>query len=177
MNENEILVFQKTVVLNQNDRIFIQFLCDFFGINSDNQSRFIKSDLILQTESSKMTDEITFNDKRQRLCLTKKGFLRWIQLINPNYVKIELREKFIQYQRLVFDYLYGNNLIPNIKRQHEIDIRIKELNKSIHLNMVEHKQLTLERKLLSQNNYSQLGLVFDDDMAALNPKSVKKINY
>ena len=40
--------------------------------------------------------------------LTKKGFIRWIQTINHNTVREDLRDKFIQYQTMIFDYLYGS---------------------------------------------------------------------
>jgi len=172
MNEQDLALFQKTIISDENNHIFVQPLCDFFGISNQNQSRIIKTDPILSKEWTKKSNEFLFGDKHSRNCLSKKGFLRWIQLISPNIVKQELKEKLIEYQVLVFDYIYGSHLIPNLKRQYEIDNRLKELNKIINQSMVEHRELSLEKKLLTINNYTQMGLPFEEDYA----KPVKKIN-
>ena len=48
-----------------------------------------------------------FGDNYLRFCLDKKGFVRWIQIINPNIIVGNLRESFLLYQEMIFDYLYG----------------------------------------------------------------------
>lgn len=163
MESNELQIFNQTVIQPENDCIFIQFLCDFFEINSENQRRIIQNDAVLSSQSTKKSSYLLFGDNRQRYALTKKGFIRWIQLINANTVKPELREKLAEYQTMIFDYLYGETLVPNIKRQYEIDVRMKELNRNINKLMVEHKQLEIEKKQLTKKNYIQLGLSFPDE--------------
>lgn len=49
-----------------------------------------------------------FGDKYPRILLTKKGFIRWIQLVNANTIAENLREKFVKFQEMIFDYLYGS---------------------------------------------------------------------
>lgn len=163
MTTQDLQVFNQTVIFHENDFIFIQFICDFFEINRENQQRIIQNDVILCNESIKKSNYFLFKDHRQRLCLTKKGFIRWIQILNPSIVKESYRKQLINYQSLIFDYFYGEALVPNVKKQFEIDIRLKEINKDINRLMNEHKALSKQRKTLVQSNYQQLGLVFPDD--------------
>jgi len=162
MENIETVMFTQTVIYDKNDDIFIQFLCDFFGINYQSQLRFIKNDHILKEEWTKKSTPDLFPDGQKRHCLTKSGFLRWITILNPNIIKEELRENFKIYQKSVVDYLYGKSLVPNIKRQHEIDIRMRELNCMINTNMLEHKSLEIEKRQLMVINYNQLGLSFPE---------------
>jgi len=158
MENSELELFQKTIVLEENTYVFIQPLCDFFDINVENQSRIIKNDIVLESQSTKKSNNFLFNDNRQRTCLTKKGFIRWIQLLNPNIVKPELRQQLIQYQTLVFDYIYGQALVPNIQREYAIENQQKEINAEINRLMLEDKKLEQEKKQLKRENYQQLGL-------------------
>jgi len=48
-----------------------------------------------------------FGDNYPRLCLDKKGFIPWIQLLNPNIIDKNLRPSFLIYQEMIFDFLYG----------------------------------------------------------------------
>lgn len=170
MENSEITIFKNTIIYDENNYIFIQPLCDFFEINYKNQQRFIQNDQILKSEGIKKSHSLMFNDNYKRAALTKKGFVRWIQLLNPNIVKSELREKLIQYQCFIFDYIYGEPLIPNIKRQFEIDSRMKVLNREINNMLSEHKILDTERKQITKRNYNQLGLDFYDDQKEIELK-------
>ena len=120
MKNTELVMFEKTI---QNDEnfIFIKPLCDFFGINHQRQYGRIQNDVILARSLTKKSKMMTNGRTYPRICLDKKGFIRWIQIINPNIVAIELRESFINYQEMVFDYLYGaaeeNNLIGKLNKE------------------------------------------------------------
>jgi len=160
MENTNLQIFKNTVIFQENDCIFIQFICDLFEINRENQQRIIQNDAILSSQSTKKSNDLLFNDKRKRLCLTKKGFIRWLQLINPNIVKEELREKLINYQTFIFDYIYGEALVPNIRREYEIEQEQKEINRQVNKLMLEHKKLDIEKKQIKKNNYLQLGLDF-----------------
>jgi len=163
MENNNIIIFDKTVIYDDNECIFIHPLCELFQINIQNQLRIIHDDPILSIQGTKKSSKFLFGDNFKRVALTKKGFIRWIQIINPNTVNVKLKEKFIQYQCDIFDYIYGEAIIPNIKKQFEIDIQIKKLNKDINLLMLEHKRLENAKKLITSINYNQLGLTFNDD--------------
>ena len=82
MENNNLKLFESTVVKKE-DYIFIKPLCDFFGIDYDNQVKKINKDQILKNETSKKTCENLFGDKRPRLSVSNRGFIRWIQLIPP----------------------------------------------------------------------------------------------
>lgn len=102
--------------------IWIAPVCDFFQISLQNQQRKLKTDPILSKLWIKMSTDSLENenldgkistdlgeiDKNGRILLTKKGFLRWIQIINPNTLQEELREKFIMYQEMISDFLFGS---------------------------------------------------------------------
>lgn len=103
----DLLMFQETVVYVEDNYIAISPLCNFFGITYKGQIEKIKTDNILQSEWKKTSNEKVFGDKRGRVSLTKRGFLRWVQLLNPAYVKEDLREKLSQYQAMIFDWMFG----------------------------------------------------------------------
>jgi hypothetical protein len=104
---NKILIFKETVKYEGSD-IWIKPICDFFNINYENQTRVIKSDKILSNQSTKKSSSLMFGDNYRRVLLTKKGYVRWIQILNSNIVKEELREKFEYYQEVIFDYIFGS---------------------------------------------------------------------
>jgi hypothetical protein len=103
------------------DFIFIKPLCDFFQIDTENQVVKIKNDPILANCYGKNSNKTMFGDNYPRFCLDKKGFVRWIQIINPNIVADNLRANFIVYQELIFDFLYGasdeQKMIATLNRQ------------------------------------------------------------
>ena len=105
--KNEISIFKETVKY-EGSLIWIKPICDFFNINYENQTRVIKSDRILANQSTKMSSSLLFGDNYRRVLLTKKGYVRWIQILNSNLVKEELREKFEYYQEVIFDFIFGS---------------------------------------------------------------------
>lgn len=167
MENSAMVMFQQTIKKMDDEAIFVKPLCDLFNLNYDNQVSNIKNDRILSKSTGKKPDKMFFNDSYPRLYLTKKGFVRWVQIINPNLIDEQLKEKFETYQEMLFDFLYGESLVPNIKRQHEIEIELKEVNKNINKFMIRHKELIFEKKQLSISNYRQLGLEFPDDRPTL----------
>lgn len=107
--EKQILnAYQSTIVFADENFIQVKPLCDFFGITYRGAIKRIKSDPILKFEWNKSSQEMLFGDRKWRLCVTKRGFIRWIQLLNGTYVRPELRESLVEYQRYIFDYLYGD---------------------------------------------------------------------
>lgn len=129
METTQLSVFNQTIK-TQDDFIFVKPICDFFQIDYDKQAVKIKNDPILMNCAAKKPFKTLFGDSYPRLCLPKKGFMRWIQLINPNTLPAELREKFKQYQADVFDFFYGSaeeNAIIRalINEKTDIDFHLK----------------------------------------------------
>jgi len=62
METTDLQLFKQTVILDENNDIFIQPLCDFFGINVKNQQRFIQKDPVLLIQGTKKSHEIIFGD-------------------------------------------------------------------------------------------------------------------
>ncbi|NQU55163.1 MAG: hypothetical protein HQ522_21810 [Bacteroidetes bacterium] len=121
METTTLKMFSDTI-RNENGLILITPVCELFNLHVQNQYSKIKKDPILgklygknHTDSAqneklygKNTTEFGEIDKNGRIFLTKKGFLRWIQIINPNTLEEELREKFIMYQEMISDFLFGS---------------------------------------------------------------------
>lgn len=99
----------KTLVINDDGSIFVEPVCKYFGINFKSQKRRFLEDPILQSEGTKKYHELAFGDKRLRLCVGRRGFIRWIQLINAEIVHPHLQKLFIEYQIAIFNYLYNGN--------------------------------------------------------------------
>lgn len=159
MENNEIEIFKRTIVGDENlTCIFIHPICEMFEIDRENQRKFIQNDPILSRSTLKKTAESIFGDKYNRLALSKNGFLRWIQLLNPNIVKPELKEQLISYQIAIFDYLSGETLIPNTKERHTLQLRLKEINSQISALLTEKKQVENEIRNIDNRSYGQIGL-------------------
>lgn len=123
MEKNTLQMFQ-TAIQYHNDLIWVKPLCDYFDIHVRNQHKKIKNDPILQKLVRKNIPDLGGIDKNGRILLTKKGFIRWIQIINPATIKDELKQKFIQFQSLVMDYLFGN-----FEKEEQIRVKYNRLNK------------------------------------------------
>lgn len=143
MENTTALSMFDTTVKYSGDQIFVKPFCDFFQINYRNQCRIIKNDVILQTSCTKKYDKLLFGDERERLTLSKAGFLRWIQLLNAQIVHVSLKEKLIDYQCLIFEFLLGKihsedktklayNRLNKLKNlQSKIRLEIKKSEKEI----------------------------------------------
>lgn len=123
MEKNTLQMFQTTIQYHQ-DLIWVKPVCDYFEIHVRNQHKKIKNDPILQKLVRKNIPDLGGIDKNGRILLTKKGFIRWIQIINPATIKEELKLKFIQFQSLVMDYLFGN-----FEKEEQIRVKYNRLNK------------------------------------------------
>lgn len=99
-------MFSKTVKY-KGDAIFIQPFCDFFGIAYKHQRKKINQDPILSKEMQLAKSVTIFDDERERIALSKLGFVRWIQILSPASVKGDLSSRLIEFQRLIIEYIYG----------------------------------------------------------------------
>lgn len=155
MNTTALQMFNLTIKY-ADDTIFVQPFCDFFQINSQNQYRVINKDLILKSERTKKSSKLIFGDERPRLTLSRRGFIRWIQLINPQIVHVSLREKLMEYQTLIFDFLFGK-----VERDEEIKVVVQRRDKLKRLKSIISSELStcqdrIENYISGRYNQAQL---------------------
>jgi hypothetical protein len=133
MEKNLELALTQSIRKSDTEEIFIEPVCNFFGIHLKNQIERIKRDRICQSDVRKNSCQAMFGDNKQRNCMGKRGFIRWIQIINAEIVRPELQTLFIQYQVAVFDYLYNGNEQKTAQLE---DIRTFALNinKAVRIN-------------------------------------------
>lgn len=102
----QLQVLQKTEI-NEKGKIAVTPICKMFEMNVQSVHRTMKKDHILSDLWTKESTNLGYIEKNGTVWLSKRGFVRWIQNINPKYIKDQFRESFKNYQRLIFDYLYG----------------------------------------------------------------------
>lgn len=124
MNYDLINTYSSTVK-QEEDAIWIKPVCDFFQISYKWQVEVVKKDPILSSMVRKNSNQKMFGDKRERVLLHKKGFLRWVQLLNPNTLTPELREKLIEFQTFIFDYMMGS--FAALEQSRKSHAKLKEL--------------------------------------------------
>lgn len=125
------------------DRIAIKPFCEFFGLDFQNQTDRIKRDPILNQLYGNFHTVAQDSKQRAMFCLTKRGFIRWIDRLSPQNVAENLREKFIQFQILIDEYLNGseeekklighlNYRLQSLKSQYAaIGLEIQRVNKEL----------------------------------------------
>lgn len=131
METTALKMFESTIKI-ENDQVYVKPLCDFFKIDYQNQVERIRKDKILANSYGKNRNKMMFGDNYPRVSLDKKGFIRWIQLINPSLLPENLRDSFITYQTLIFDFFYGSaeqeDFISKLVCQNQtIDEQLREL--------------------------------------------------
>jgi hypothetical protein len=162
MDVTTLEMFENTI--NELDEfIFIKPICDFFKINYENQCRIIQKDTILKTSSTKKSNKMLFGDERERYTLSKKGFIRWIQLLNPQLVQVSLRDKLEIYQSNVFEFFYQSaierkqffeiysEILSMQRAQKELNSKIKERKEVLHsFKFIKEMRFSLPMDLFSQ---------------------------
>jgi len=158
MENTSIQAFNATIK-TEGDYIFVKPVCDFFNIEYNNQVERIKVDSILSTCFGKKSNSLIFGDNYQRIYLTRKGFVRWIQLINPSLIPEELQERFVKYQADIFDFMFGT-------AEQEIRLRelVKEENRTEEDLTILRRQRRLVRVALRKalNDRFQLSITFNN---------------
>lgn len=123
--EDGVALFNKLMFGAENGDWFVKPICDFFGLDYDNQCEKISTDKICQTDTGKFPSEFIFGDKRTRLALRNRGFTRWIQMTSASNIRVELREKFELFQANIFSFLWEGNIQKTMQLE---DIRNYALN-------------------------------------------------
>lgn len=153
METTQLSIFNRTIKTDD-EYIFVKPLCDFFQIDYENQVDKIRNDAILSLQSVKKPNEKLFGENRPRICLSKKGFIRWIQLINPKTLPEKLQVLFMEYQTDIFDFFYGtaqeeNEIRKLMEENQKIDEQLKELS-----TMKRNKRKALEAALYGRYQYA-----------------------
>lgn len=125
--EGEIAFYTSAVKFADEDHIFVKPVCEYFGIKYKHQATKFSEDLILKRESRKFSHVPTFGDHQRHLAVTKRGFIRWVQLTNSSICHPSVAEKFEQFQLLIFDILYSGSIIKDQYIQY-VKKEMKELD-------------------------------------------------
>jgi hypothetical protein len=131
METTALKMFESTVKY-EDSLIWVRPFCDFFQIDVRNQHKKIKNDPVLGKLVEKNRPDFGKIDENGRILLTKKGFLRWIMIINVNIIPEEMKTKFIQYQETISDFFYGSTEQEDTIRKlvgdsQAIDEKLREL--------------------------------------------------
>jgi hypothetical protein len=167
METTSIVMFKKTVTY-KHENIWVKPVCDFFNLDVRNQYTKIKNDPILGKLVGKNPPEVGENenlvgknppdlgeiDNNGRILLSKKGFLRWIQIINPNTINKNLRDSFIMYQELIADYLFGEAEEQQMIGSLNAKLQNLKLDYSVIGNEIRSTQQKLFRALNNRYQYS-----------------------
>jgi hypothetical protein len=160
METTALTMFRQTIQYS-GQYIWVKPVCEFFEISLQNQHRKIKNDSILGKLWTKKSADLGQIDNNGRILLSRKGFIRWIQIINANTIVERLREKFSIYQELIFDYLYGS---AEEEEQAKIDYQLIQKYRRLYAKIGRHLQI-IERRFTGylDTKYVQLKLDFNTD--------------
>ncbi len=123
MDTTAISMFKSTVKYCGQE-IFIQPFCDFFQIEYDNQKRLINKHPFLKRCTGKNPSMSLFGDERERVTLTKQGFITWILQLRCQIVHPNLQEKLFEYQSFILEFMFGS-----IEREETAKVNYSRLNK------------------------------------------------
>lgn len=174
METTALAMFRQTVQYS-GQNIWVKPVCEFFELDVRNQHRKIKNDPILGKLVGKNTPDLDENEKlvgknhtdlgeidsNGRILLSKKGFVRWIQIINSNTIVEHLREKFNLFQEFVFDYLYGS-----VEDEEQIKLHYTRLQKLERLYSKIGTEIKREKAIVAtflNGRYTQLSLNFNSE--------------
>ncbi len=107
MEATVITMFKQSVQFFDKN-VAVKPFCAFFGLDFQNQVEKIRKDPVLNQLYGNFRTVGADLKQRDMFCLSKRGFVRWIDRINPKNVDGNLRDKFIQFQILVDEFLYGS---------------------------------------------------------------------
>jgi hypothetical protein len=175
METSAIEMFKSTVQY-QNELIWVKPVCDFFNLHDKNQYQKIKKDPILGKLWTDSSTELSENgnqyrllstdlgavDTNGRILLSRKGFIRWVQIMNAKSVDENLRDRFVSYQELVFDYLYGS-----LQEEQETALHYQRLRKLERLYGKIGAEIKREKQVLAGylDNRYQMKLNFNGQQA------------
>jgi hypothetical protein len=155
-NSISAIEMYKNTIKYEGTYIFIKPLCDFFNIDYENQLRNINNNQLLKKLALKKTSISIFGDNFERVAVSKRGYITWILQINPKIVQENLRDNFILYQELIFDFMFGSiEREENIKHNYQRLSKLKDLKSKIS-NEIKKCELNIENYLNGKFMQTQL---------------------
>jgi hypothetical protein len=138
--------FNEAVKKAADGSIFIEPTCRYFGINYDYQ----KDQVIGKKETLKelrrnFAAEDVFGDKKQRLCLEKKGYTLWILQLVPSNITVSKRDLFQFFQQNFFEYVW-NSIETNQKKKDDVQSIAMELH------FLYKQKTALQKRINALNN-------------------------
>ena len=163
MDTQAVTMFQETVK-SDGDLVFVKPICDFFKIDYLYHTRTINESILLNRFSTTKACKELFGDDRPRVVLTKQGFLMWILQLNPQIIEEIYREKFLQFQILVFDFLFGSreadiNFSKIIQDLDEVDQMLSHNDKDKKTLLARKKELLKQKESFIAQKFIQTSLV------------------
>lgn len=110
---DELSFFNSFMFKAEDGSWFMMPVCNFFGLDYDNQLERINKDRICQTDTGLFPSMSVFGDNRKRLTLRNRGFTRWVQMTSTSNIRVELREKYEIFQANIFEYLWSGTQARN----------------------------------------------------------------
>jgi hypothetical protein len=162
MDTQAVTIFQETVKYNGN-YVFVKPICDFFGIDYTNQLKRINESPLTNLESDTKVDKDIFGDSRERVVLSKDGFLIWTLQLNSDIIEESIREKFILFQKYIFAYLFGSKetrklFAENMRRLSELYVLVSDTKRNLKTYLAEIKELEKIKEDYIKTNIIQTSL-------------------
>lgn len=172
--------FVDCVIVNDTPHFIVKSVCEDIGLDIHSAYNRINSDEILKEVCcDHNTDNPKYMGKKVK-CIPIHYLHGWLFGIETGKVKKEVRPILIKFKRevfqVLFDYFFGRvkNYDVNTKRRYEIIKRIKQIDQTINLLLLERQDLDSERKILMMSEFKQLDLWSEDDEKALNSELKKR---
>lgn len=156
------------LTINEEPHAVMNSMIENIGLNYRSVHKSLKNDEILTSVCTERYTLIPRYNGKKCVCMPFQYIPGWLFSIDSRKVKEPARSILTIYKkdcyRVLHDYYFGRTkqVFSSIQRQHQIDIRLKEINFQITNLMVEHKHLEKERKQLVMHSYMQLGLDFPE---------------
>jgi len=157
------------VLIKEEPHAVVNSMIENIGLNYVSVHRALKSDEILAQVYTEWYTPIPKYQGQKVGCMPFQYIPGWLFSINSNKVNPEVKPVLNAYKKDVYRVLYEHyfgktkTVFNAIRRQHQIAVRLKEINKEIFYLMKEHRQLKSESNQLMLNNYRQLSLDFTFD--------------
>jgi hypothetical protein len=124
MTTNTLQLYRNTVHQDNDNYIAIKPICELFNLNVENQTRFIKSHVYLNLESTKKSIQEGKHGGNNAIFLSKKGFIYWIFQLNVNIFKDDnLKENFLLFTANLLEYMYANTESRINTLKHKLNIQ------------------------------------------------------
>lgn len=166
------------ILVKEEPQAVVNSMVDNIGLNYRSVHRSIKNDEILAEVCTEWYTPIPKYRGQKVVCMPFQYIPGWLFSIDTGKVNETAKPILKTYKRdcykVLYDFYFGKTkmVLNSLRRQHQVDVRLKEINQTINQLMIEHKILDKERKQLIASNYAQLGLEFPE-FTVSNPENLQ----